>query len=101
MNALKLALEKFEILKAMNLLVKSMNNEDAYDEWICTIPDQAGDEELMEIAADEDESVYCEACHDFRRICDRYLCDGIYVGGFPDSFQLYGAGTHEGDEDDD
>ena len=101
MNTLKLALAKFEILKAMNLLVKSMNDEDAYAEWICTIPDQADDEDLMEIAADEDESVYCEACHDFRRICNRYLCDGIYVGNIPGSFRLYGAGTYEGDEDND
>lgn len=100
MYTLKLVIEKFEILKAMNLLVKSMNNEDAYERWIYTVPDQAGDDELMYIAADEDESIFREACQDFRRICHDYLDDGIFAGSYPGEVKLYGAKKDDPYEDD-
>lgn len=91
MYNLKMAIEKFEILKAMNLLVKSMNNEDAYEAWVYTVPDEATDEDLMCIAADEDETVFREACQDFRRICHSYLDDGIFAGSYPGEVKLYGV----------
>ena len=91
MDKMKLALMKFELLKAMHLLVMSMNDEGAYLYWINTIPDQASDEDLLEIAMDEDESIYREACQDFRRICEDHLEHGFYLGGFGKPGGLYGA----------
>lgn len=90
MYSLKLAIDKFELLKAMNLLVRAMNNEDAYMEWIETIPDGATDEDMMGIAADEDETIFDEACSDFRRICRDYLSDGILAGDYPGEVRVYG-----------
>lgn len=95
MDKVKLSIDKFEILKAMNLIVKNMNNQDAYEEWIYTIPDQANDDDLMDIASDKDESVYREACHDFRRICANYLDDGLFLGSWPGATGLYGAKNDE------
>lgn len=91
MYNLKLVIEKYAILNAMNLLVKSMNNEDAYEAWVYTVPDEASDDDLMYIAADEDDTVYREACQVFRRICHNYLDDGIFVGCYPGKVELYGA----------
>ena len=101
MYTLKLVIEKFEILKAMNLLVKSMNNEDAYEEWVYTVPDEASDDDLMYIAADEDETVYLEACQVFRRICHNYLDDGIFAGCYPGEVKLYGAKKDDPYEEED
>ena len=44
--------ERYEIMKAMNTLVMALNNEDAYMEWIQTVPDQATDDDLMDVATD-------------------------------------------------
>lgn len=48
------AWERFEVLKAMNLLAKEVNDEGFYyDHWI---PDEANDDELREIAYDDEGS---------------------------------------------
>lgn len=69
--------ERFEILKSMNTLIKAMNNEEAYLEWIYLIPDQADDDELMECA--EDSEIFKEACELFRALLKRYGKDGFYL----------------------
>ena len=95
----KLSMEKFELLKAMHTLVMAMNDENAYLTWINVIPDGADDEELMEIAADDDEEIYRDACHTFREICGRYMKYGFYLGGYGRPCGLYGAKDDSDEEE--
>lgn len=70
--------ERFEVLKAMNLLAKVTNNEEFYyNHWIYIIPDGADDEELREIAVDTfNDAVACFLDH-----WDEYALDGgLYIG---------------------
>jgi hypothetical protein len=71
-------MEKFELLKAMNTLVKLMNDEGAYMEWIYIIPDQADDEELMDIALNYPDIVK-DAVDCFKDLYKRYAKSGFYV----------------------
>ena len=95
----KLAMEKFELLKAMHTLVKAMNDENAYLTWINVIPDGADDAELIEIAADDDEEIYRDACNTFRRICNAYARYGFYLGGYGRPCGLYGAKDDSDEEE--
>lgn len=73
--------DRFENLKAMNTLVKSLNDELAYyDNWIYIIPDDVDDEELMSIAEDNDPEIYDAAVRCFIRIFKRYSKYGLYIG---------------------
>lgn len=76
---MKNKMERFNALKAMNTLVKLLNNEDAYFEWINTVEDEADDESLMETVEIED--IFKEAVSDFRNIMKRYGKDGFYLDG--------------------
>lgn len=87
----KLMIEKFELLKAMNFIVRMMNDQGAYIDWIFTIPDEASEDELLDIALDEDEEVFREACELFREICHEYVDAGFFLGAFPGPSALYGA----------
>lgn len=71
---------RYEVLKAMNTIVKNLNNEDGYDYWCYTIPDCADDDELLEIAFD-DEDTFIEAVDSFKRIMKSCLEDGLYIAG--------------------
>lgn len=71
-------MERFEMLKAMNTLVKLMNNEEAYYEWIYIIPDQADDEELMDIVQNYPD-ILKDAVDCFKDVYKRYAKDGFYV----------------------
>lgn len=76
--------EKYEALKAMNTLAKYLNNETFYyDIWIWTIPDEADDDELMEIANEEyQEETFEEAAKKFIEYWRRYAKDGgLYLDG--------------------
>lgn len=54
MSTTREALERYEVLKAMNLLAKVTNNEEFYyNHWIYIVPDEADDEELLDIAEDD------------------------------------------------
>lgn len=77
--------ERFEALKSMNTIIKSMNDESAYDAWIYIIPDEADDDELMEIA-EKDEDIFKDACNLFAKLIKRYMKYGLYVDG-----KVYGA----------
>ena len=78
-ETLKRQNEKFELLKAMNTIVKSLNNEEAYyGDWIYIVPDEADDEELQEIAF-EDEETFVDAVKSFKRCMKHYLKDGFYI----------------------
>ena len=77
--------EKFEALRSMNTIIKSMNDESAYDAWIYIIPDGADDDELMEIA-EEDEDIFKDACNLFAKLVRKYMKYGLYIDG-----KVYGA----------
>lgn len=77
--------ERFEALKSMNTIIKSMNDENAYSTWIWVIPDEADDEELQEIA-EEDEESFKEACDLFAKLVQKYMKYGLYIDG-----KVYGA----------
>ena len=77
----KNALERYEAIKAMNTLVKCLNNEEAYyGHWIYIVPDEASDEELMEIASEDyQEDTFKEASILFLQLMNEYGSDGLYI----------------------
>ena len=77
--------ERFETIKSMNTIIKSMNDESAYTAWIYVIPDEADDDELREIA-EEDEESFEDACKLFARLVKKYMKYGLYIDG-----KVYGA----------
>lgn len=77
--------ERFDVLKGMDTIIKSMNDESAYTAWIYIIPDEADDDELMEIA-EEDEESFNDACKLFAKLVKKYMKYGLYVDG-----EVYGA----------
>lgn len=77
--------EKFEALRSMNTIIKSMNDESAYSAWIWIIPDGVDDDELQEIA-EEDEETFEDACKLFVRLVKKYMKYGLYIDG-----KVYGA----------
>ena len=77
--------EKFETLRSMNTIIKNMNDESAYDAWIYIIPDGADDDELQEIA-EEDEESFEDACKLFAKLVNEYMKYGLYIDG-----EVYGA----------
>ena len=78
------AQERYETLKAMNLLAKVTNNEGFYyDHWILA---EADDDELREIAYD-DEGIFSDAVRCFINHFSKYAKEGgLYLGGarYPD-----------------
>ncbi len=70
--------ERFEAVKAMNTLVKSLNDESAYyNHWIYIVPDEASDDDLEYIA--EDEELFKDTVSMFLRIMKVYADDGMYI----------------------
>ena len=72
---------RFELLKAMNLIVSSMDNEEAYyaSGWLYIWPDEADDEEILEMA----ESDYFDDVYKaFLKVCKYYGKDGLYTHKF-------------------
>lgn len=45
---------RFKVLQAMDEVIRRMNDERAYEEWISVVPDGADVEEILECAADDD-----------------------------------------------
>ena len=72
--------ERFEALKSMNTIIKSMNDESAYSAWIWIIPDGADDDELQEIAEKDDE-IFVDACNLFAKLVRKYMKYGLYIDG--------------------
>ena len=77
--------ERFETLRSMNTIIKNMNDESAYNAWIYIISDGADDDELMEIA-EEDEDSFKDACNLFAKLVRKYMKYGLYIDG-----EVYGA----------
>lgn len=76
----KEVLKNYELIKSMNTIVKSLNDETGYyDYWIEIVPDEANDDDLMDIAYDEElleDTIKC-----FKKIMEKYLTDGIFING--------------------
>lgn len=70
--------ERAEHMKAMHSIIQTMNNEDAYMEWIYLVPDGATEEDFIDIADDDD--MFDEACRLFCTLIRRYGKDGFYFG---------------------
>lgn len=69
--------KRFNMIKAMNLLVCQMNDEEAYFRWIYVVPDEANDDDLMDVAEDDD--LFNESCQLFNELVKDYGCSGYYV----------------------
>jgi hypothetical protein len=65
------------LMKAMHTVVCALNNEDAYYEWIEIVPDEASNDDLIDIA--EDDWLFMDACRTFRSIISEYVDDGFYI----------------------
>lgn len=66
-----------DLIVGMNAIMISMNNEDAYSEWIFTVPDDVDSDELEEIS--QDDELFEECVREFLRIFRKYNRDGLYV----------------------
>lgn len=72
--------EKYELMKAMHTIVRSLNHEGAYfDRWIVIVPDEATADDLHDIS--EDEELFTDSVKCFEGIMADYIKHGIYVAG--------------------
>ena len=70
---------KYELLQAMNTIISSLNNEEAYWKWADVIPDGATEQDIKDIASDSEYmNVICKV---FKIILDEYIEDGYCVDG--------------------
>lgn len=79
-------MERFNAVKAMNLLVLALNNENAQVRWFVVVPDEATDEDLLTIS--QDDGLMNEVTEDFIRIMSAYGWEGFCFGDglFPAEF---------------
>ena len=70
--------KRIALLKAQHEIIKYMNNEEAYMEWINIVPDCPTEDDFEFIA--EDEELFADAMECFKDIMNTYLDDGIYIG---------------------
>lgn len=70
---------KYELLQAMNTIISSLNNEEAYWKWADIIPDGATKQDLEDIASDSE--YMNDICNIFKTILDAFVEDGYYVDG--------------------
>lgn len=72
--------ERYNLVKSMDTIVKSLNDEGAYyNHWIYIVPDEADDDDFLDIA--EDEETFVEAVRCFKGIVREYMKSGFYVAG--------------------
>lgn len=81
--------ERYEVLKAMNTLAIMCNDESFYyDHWIYIIPDEADDEELLDIATNDvdtfDFAVACFLNHwsEYARYGGLYVDKKVYPSSY-------------------
>lgn len=72
----KEVLDRFHLISAMNEVMRAMNNEDAYMEWIYTCPDEASESDILDIAQSDEMMKDCEK--EFFRIIKQYGDDGLF-----------------------
>ena len=69
-------MRRISLVEQMNEVMKSMNNEDAYESWIYIVPDEATREDFEYIA--QDYELYQECRHLFDDLYTEYHEDGLY-----------------------
>lgn len=63
----------------MHTIVQSMNNEDAYAEWINCMPDEPSEEDFEMFADEENIELFTELMNSFVNITKRYMKDGLLI----------------------
>ena len=61
-------------VEAMDTVIRSMAHEEAYEDWIRFVPDEAGEDDFGDIAADRE--LYEAVCGIFPEIVARYARHG-------------------------
>lgn len=76
----KVIVSRMNLLKAMNLIITSMNNEEAIMPWLMeAVPDCPTEDDYEYIANDKE--LYTNCCSLFRGLIRDYGKDGFYVIG--------------------
>ena len=70
---------RMQLIKAMHIVVCSMNDEEAYARWIYLVPDCATVDDFDDIAHDDD--LYGDCCDLFRELVQEYGKSGFYSIG--------------------
>ena len=73
---LKTMNNKIQAVKSMYFLVTKMNDEFAFFDFTCTVPDGADEQDFIDIANDEE--LFNEACQSFIECINEYGKDGFY-----------------------
>lgn len=68
---------KFELMVSMNNIVRVMNDENAYMRWIVFVPDGASNDDLFDIAEDDED--FRECCEVFAEIMKDHIKYGLYI----------------------
>ena len=71
-------MDKVTFLKVLNELILATTDEDIIDSWLQVVPDQADEEDLKEIA--EDEQLFIYAVTKFLNLA-KYLKEGVKLFG--------------------
>lgn len=72
--------ERTKAIKAMNFLINSLMDEDAYMRWISIVPDEVTDEDLEFIASDEENDLFKDATLLFIKLMKEYGDSGLFFG---------------------
>ena len=67
---------RMNLVGGMNEYVKCMNDENAYMAWIMIVPDEATEEDLQDIA--DDDEIFQEVVELFNKLIKRYG-DDLYL----------------------
>lgn len=70
---------RVDLLKGFHAIMIAMNDENAYSQWIFTVPDEATDEDFMDIA--EDYEMFDSVVNEFLAIFRRFNRYGLVIGG--------------------
>lgn len=70
MTRYELEVLRMNLVGGMNEYVKYMNDENAYMSWIMLVPDEATEEDLQDIA--EDDEMFQEVVELFNRLVKKY-----------------------------
>lgn len=71
--------DRTEHVKAMNLVIRNMNDETAYMSWINWVPDRATELDCVDVA--DDDELFDDVCAMFRYLIRDYGKHGFYFGG--------------------
>lgn len=66
-----------KILNHINEIVRNMNHEGAWDEWINVFPDEATEDDFIDIAGND--GIYEDAIEKFFDVCEEYRRWGFVV----------------------